>query len=347
MDDQKENDQKPRFYLLRKTAKLTVFLIVLLGACLWGWLSRYSNTPGPAGPSQVVVSIPRGSSVEKIKDILATAGVIYGDIRFSYLARLNGVATKLRAGEFSLRTGRLPLEVMNDLVKAVPFLHNVTIAEGLKATEIAEIFAKGNWCSTQEFLELIHDSNFISTLGFEKFESLEGYLYPDTYSLTRIPEISTKNLIAMMVRRFHQVWTNLEGDAEQMHNTVILASIVEKETADPSERPRIASVFHNRLVKGMRLQSDPTVIYGLKNFNGNLTRQNLRTHTPYNTYVIPSLPFGPICNPGKEALASVLRPIKEQYLYFVSKNDGSHYFSKSLSEHNRAVYKYQKRKSKR
>lgn len=347
MSDLQSTGQNTRFHLVRKTTLCLVFLIVFLIVSISGWLWIYSHTPGPTGPPDVVVSIPKGTSVEKINKILAEAGVINGDIRFSYLARLKGMASKLRAGEFALKTGKLPIEIMHDLSKAVPLQHSVTIAEGLRATEIAKIFADGNWCAEQEFLELINDLQFITSLGFEKLTSLEGYLYPDTYSLTRIPELSAQDIIKMMVHRFYEIWSKLDGEDDRIHETVILASIVEKETAAPFERGLIASVFHQRLARGMRLQSDPTVIYGLNNFSGNLTRKDLRTTTPYNTYVISGLPVGPICNPGKAALAAVLHPSDEHYLYFVSKNDGTHHFSKNLQEHNRAVYKYQKRKVKK
>lgn len=347
VDDLHSQRGAPRLFPLRKTIYFLVFLILFLSVSITGWLFHYARTPGPSGPPDVVVSIPKGISVEKISEILSDAGVIHRDVRFSYLARLKGTATKLRAGEFSLKTGKLPLEVMYDLSTAVSLQHSVTIAEGLKAVDIAAIFAQKKFCDAKEFGELVHDSTFITSLGFEKLKSLEGYLYPDTYFLTRIPEISTKDVIRMMVRRFQNIWAELDGESDRIHDVVILASIVEKETADPSERPRIASVFLNRLAKGMRLQSDPTVIYGLTNFSGNITKRDLKTATKYNTYVIPGLPAGPICNPGKKALDAVLNPSKEPYLYFVSKNNGTHYFSKNLSEHNRAVYKYQKQRYKK
>ncbi len=347
MDDLQTNRQPSRLGSMRKIAVNLIFLLFVLSISIAGWMYRYATTPGPSGPPEVVVSIPRGISVERISEILADAGVIYGDIRFSYLARLKGMATKLRAGEFALKTGKLPAEIIYDLSRALPLQHSVTIAEGLRAVDIAAIFARQNLCDSQEFVDLVNNTEFIFSLGFEKLKSLEGYLYPDTYFLTRIPEISAKEIVTMMVRRFQKVWEELEVEDNDIRDVVILASIVEKETADPAERPLIASVFQNRLTKGMRLQSDPTVIYGLQNFSGNLTKKDLQTSTLYNTYVISGLPVGPICNPGKKALAAVLHPSDEHYLYFVSKNNGTHHFSKNLSEHNRAVYKYQKRKGKK
>jgi UPF0755 protein len=170
-------------------------------------------------------------------------------------------------------------------------------------------------------------------------------LFPDTYGVTRSE--SAKDIIAKMVRRYHQIvdpsWpARARQIGFSMHEVVIFASIVEKETGAAWERPLISSVFHNRLKKRIRLQSDPTVIYGIKNYSGNITKADLRRKTPYNTYRIAGLPAGPISNPGKEALHAALYPKKSPYIYFVSRNDGTHVFSKTLKEHNRAVYKYQK-----
>jgi len=322
--------------------------LLLLGCSLavggFFWLAVYANSPGPGGRGEAVVLIPRGASFAKIASILAEEGVIEEDIRFHLLARLRGMADSIRAGEFVLDRGREPLVVLEQLAGARLLQHPVTVAEGLQVEEIAARFAAGGWCRQQEFLSLAGDALFIEKLGLAGLDSLEGYLYPDTYYLTRIPEFDAAKIITMMVARFFEVWQSLETEGADRHRTVILASIVERETADPGERPRIASVFLNRLERGMRLQSDPTVIYGIEDFSGTITRKDLRRSTPYNTYVIHGLPAGPICSPGRKALAAVLQPAAEHYLYFVSKNDGTHYFSKTLREHNRAVNTYQRRK---
>ncbi len=310
------------------------------------WLADYANRPGPEGPGEAVVLIPRGASFTAIASILADKGVIEEDIRFQLLALLHGKADRIRAGEFVLQRGVKPLEVLEQLDRAKVLQHPVTIAEGLQVEEIAAVFAAGGWCRQQEFLDVAGDADFLRALGLGDVDTLEGYLYPDTYYLTRIPAVDARKIISMMVGRFFEVWQSLDTGGADRHETVILASIVEKETADPAERPRIASVFRNRLDKGMRLQSDPTVIYGIVGFTGDITRKDLRRPTPYNTYVIKGLPAGPICNPGKEAMAAVLQPAAEGYLYFVSRNDGTHHFSKTLGEHNRAVNTYQRRKEK-
>jgi len=311
------------------------------------WFGLYVFGKGPISPEgERIVTIPRGASVKYIGEILGNAGLIHNDIRFSLLAKLTGYSGHLQAGEFLLKTGRSPGEVIRELAFARPVQHSVTIIEGLRAAEIAEVFAGKGWCDAAKFVSLVHEKQFIESLGFKNLVSLEGYLYPDTYLLTAGMK-GAERIITMMVRRFSQVWEELISSIDQEINrseVVILASIVEKEAASGGEQPTIAGVFKNRLVRGMRLQSDPTVIYGIEDFSGKITRKHLRNSTPYNTYTISGLPVGPICNPGKGALFAALNPAETEYFYFVSKNDGTHQFSASLPEHNRAVRKYQKKK---
>jgi len=325
----------------------TALFLCLALLAVYGWLMLYANENGPAGSTaQVVVEIPKGTSVQGIGRILGDAGVIQDDIRFMLLARLQGVAAKLRAGEFQLPIGSKPLEILDLLITAKPFHYTITIPEGLRAEEIGAIFAAEGWCDQYVFLELMEDLELIDELGLAGISSLEGYLYPDTYFLTRETR-GAKAIIVMLVNRFKDVWGEVVKDMRDQlpdqRETVILASIVEKETGDATERPLIASVFLNRLQKGMKLQSDPTVVYGSGNFRGPITKTDLKSTNPYNTYVIPALPAGPIASPGKAALLAVLHPAEADFLYFVSKNDGTHYFSKDLREHINAVNKYQRK----
>ncbi|MCI5146256.1 MAG: endolytic transglycosylase MltG [Candidatus Electrothrix sp. AR3] len=338
-----------RFFL-----SLLCTLLILTGVIATGWFTHYLVTPSVDG-DEVLVVIPRGACSRKIKDLLAAKGLIQDDIRFLVLIRLLRIfdtanPPNLRAGEFQVPFGLTPLEVVRFLHKAKPISYRVTIPEGKTMTDIAKIFAQKGWADPQLFLKLCRDREFIQALGVEA-DSLEGYLFPETYTLVRNAS-DEQAIITSMVERFFTVWNPMleqgqgqEGlDARQL---LVLASMIEKETGRAGERDIIAGVFYNRLKKGMRLQSDPTTIYGIKNFNGNLTRADLRKATPYNTYVIPALPPGPICNPGAKALHAALHPAEVTYYYFVSKNNGSHYFSKTLKEHNRAVYRYQKRKRKK
>ena len=337
-----------RVITIKRVVTTTILLFVIPIVIVGEFVAIYALFPGPKAPSEsVVVEIPKGKSTREIGKILAEAGVIHEDIRFLLLAKISGYAGRLQAGEFKLETGKRPLVVLKTLATARSIQYSITIPEGLRATEIATLFGEGGWCDPRGFAGLVADKQFIARLGLAGLDSLEGYLYPETYLLTKDARGEEK-IIGLMVSRFTKVWTEVTVDLEEKpdrEKTIILASIVEKETATPSERPLIAGVFRNRLQLGMRLQSDPTVVFGLVNHSGPITREDLLTATPYNTYVIAGLPAGPICNPGKESILAVLRPTPTKDLYFVSKNDGTHHFSAALTEHNNAVQKYQRKKN--
>lgn len=344
-----ENKVEPsvkRMFLLKRVVLWAALFTCLVVGLLCGWFYTYTITPGPNHTAEsIVVVIPKGSSVEKIGYILGEAGIIHDDIRFRILARYMAVATQLRAGEFLLQTKQKPATIITTLVEAVPIQHSVTIPEGLRIEEIASIFAVGGWCDMAEFVRLSADGEFLKSLGLTEMDTIEGYLFPDTYNLT-LDVKNAKTIIKMMVKRFNGVWKVVSSEGlsvKEKHKVIILASIVEKETGAAQERERIAGVFANRIKKKMRLQSDPTVVYGIKDFDGKITKKHLKAETEYNTYVISALPPGPICNPGEEAIRAVLQPEEHKYLYFVSQNDGTHYFSKSLKEHNRAVYRYKQK----
>lgn len=336
-------------FLKKRAVVRTAFLVLLCPMILAGWIALYAWQSAPRQEAEyTIVTIPSGSGLRQIRKVLAEAGLVNDDIRFLLLAKVLGLAQRLPAGEFRLSLGKKPGEVLRQLAKAKPVQYAVTVPEGLRIEEVADIFAAGSWCDREQFLALARDPEFIHSLGLPAVASLEGYLYPDTYHLTH-DLLDTEGLLAMQVARFFQIWSVLPNDSEQQmqmsrHEIVTLASVVEKETGDAAERPIIAGVFLNRLKTGMRLQSDPTVVYGLGNFSGNLTRTDLKTEHPYNTYVVPALPAGPICNPGQKAMEAVLHPAPTDFFYFVSKNNGTHQFSKHLSEHNQAVNEFLRRK---
>ena len=349
-----------RFFVL-------LLCIVVNGAA---WFAFYVYSPAP-GTGEVTIVVPKGAGVRQIQGILADNNIIRDDIRFLAMVRLlaiKGKGVRMRAGEFTVPLNLSPLQVVRLLETAKPVQYRVTVPEGRTMKQIAALFSRDNWIDSTVFLALTNNKEFIQKLGIEA-DSLEGYLFPETYTLVR-GEVDEQSLIRTMTNNFKSVWKqltemepqNTKTDPEKSsqkkakkkpveqynrHQLLTMASIVEKETGSAGERDVIAAVFYNRLRRGMRLQSDPTTIYGIKDFNGNLTRADLKETTPYNTYVIAGLPPGPICNPGKTALQAVLQPADVSYLYFVSKNNGSHYFSKTLKEHNRAVYKFQKNKKSR
>jgi UPF0755 protein len=335
-----------RHFLQRIVAR-TILCLLLPMLLVGGWLASYGFRPGPEkAAASAVVNIPRGASLQSIAAILAARGLIYEDVRFLLLAKISGYAGNIQAGEFRLDTGKTPLEVLKTLVTAKAIQYAITIPEGLRANEIATIFGEGGWFDPRSFANLLVDKEFMAKHGLAELDSLEGYLYPDTYLLTRDVRGAEK-IMGLMIGRFNKVWTDITAKLEEKpdrQKTVVLASLVEKETGAAAERPLIAAVFLNRLQLGMRLQSDPTVVYGLEKFSGTITRSDLQTPTPYNTYTLAGLPAGPICSPGKESLLAVLSPTPTKDLYFVSKNDGTHHFSETLAEHNNAVQKYQRKK---
>jgi len=339
---------KPATRLLLKRVVLAASLFLLLPTLIFaGWVATYALRPGPeTAAKSAVVNIARGSSLQSITTILAAKGIIYEDVRFLLLAKISGVSGMLQAGEFRLDTGKKPLEVLKALVVAKAIQYAITIPEGLRASEIAAVFGEGGWFDPRSFTNLMVDKEFMAKHGLSGLDSLEGYLYPDTYLLTRDVRGAEK-IMGLMIARFNKVWAEITAQREEKpdrQKTLILASMVEKETGAPAERPLIAGVFLNRLQLGMRLQSDPTVLYGLENHVGTITRSDLQNPNAYNTYAVAGLPAGPICSPGKEALLAVLAPTPTKDLYFVSKNDGTHHFSATLAEHNSAVQKYQRKK---
>jgi len=332
---------------LGETYRKVAPLLFLLPLALLVWLSVYAYAPGPEGerPERTVL-VPAGAGFAAIERILAEAGVVRSDRRFYLLARLMGVAKSLRPGEYLFSGRPTPYQVLRQLFRGSQIRHPVTIPEGSSLAQIGAILARDGWTTEPEFRAVVSDPAFRRELGIHH-PSLEGYLFPDTYFCQR-GIFDLRDTLRTMVARTREILaatgaaTGLPSYGLNPHQVLTLASIVEKETGQAGERPLIARVFLNRLRQGMKLQTDPTVIYGLTNFNGNLTRTDLQTPTPYNTYLIPGLPPGPIASPGRAAIQAVMAPAAGEYYYFVSKNDGSHYFSKSLPEHNRAVARYQK-----
>lgn len=316
---------------------------MLLGmAGLGVWYRSFLITPAP-GAGEVILTIARGTGVRGIGAQLAAQGLLNNDIRFLCLVHFSGKRAALKAGEYSIARGLTPPQILDLLAAGSNLRHQVTIPEGLTTMQVAELFARDGWIKAPAFLALARDPAFVRQLGIDA-AALEGYLFPETYTLIR-DEVNEERVLRMMVERFRQVWREVAVPERvhglNRHQVLILASMVEKETGAAQERPLIARVFLNRLQRKMRLQSDPTVIFGLADFDGNLTKADLQRETPYNTYTLPALPAGPICNPGRAAVEAILRPADSEALYFVSRNDGTHAFSANLEEHNRAVRQYQ------
>jgi UPF0755 protein len=324
-----------------------LFLLISILGALWVWI--YGSTPiRSASSPDIIVDIPPGSGLSGIQRSLQRNGVIDSDVRFLVLAHFMGVSRQLQAGEYRFTAEQTPKDVLRLLHRGKVVQWPVTIPEGTNVYQIAEILNTTVGVDKEKFFETIRSKKLISSLGLEVL-SLEGYLFPDTYLLPKgkTPE----SIVSMMVARFLTVYKDAIGEGGQndifqpplnQHQVVTLASIVEEETGIAEERPLVAAVFLNRLQKKMPLQADPTVMYGLKKFDEPLTKKDLKTKTGYNTYLKKGLPAGPISNPGRDSLMAVLHPAQTPYLYFVSKNDGTHQFSRTLKEHNRAVQRYQR-----
>jgi UPF0755 protein len=317
----------------------------LLAVFLFLGLGLFLVSPANKEGKEEVFVIHPGRSLRDIAQDLENRDLVKSKTLFVLWTRILGHSKEIKSGEYLLSPAMAPAEILEKLRRGRILIHAVTVPEGSTRDQIADLLQEKGLAQKDLFLALTEDPEVLKNYGLPG-PSLEGYLFPDTYHFGRgLPPVL---IVDTMVRRFKEMAGPLESLAGEtgmtMEEIVILASIVEKETGHPDERALVASVFLNRLERGMRLQSDPTVIYGMEQFDGRLRRKDLLEKTPYNTYVIWGLTPGPICNPGLESIKAVIFPEKTDYLYFVSRNDGSHHFSKTLSEHNRAVDRYQRRK---
>jgi UPF0755 protein len=330
-----------------------VRLILLLGALflllIGGTASVVSHRlePVAAEAPEVLFTVNPGDPLSRVASRLASEGLVRDARAMEWLARWRGVAGRLHAGEYRLRASLAPGEILERLTEGRVATYEVVVPEGFTAAQIATRLAQAGLVDAEAFRAAVEDPELAAELGVPA-PRLEGYLFPETYHLPR--GLPSASVARVMVEEFQQVWAELAPRAAarglSQHEVVTLASIVEKETGAASERPRIASVFANRVARSMRLESDPTVIYGIPDFDGNLRRRDLENEeNPYNTYRIAGLPPGPIASPGREALAAVVEPEESDYLYFVSRNDGTHVFSKTYREHVNAVNRYQRRRN--
>lgn len=306
----------------------------------------YLRPSAPVAQEQLI-TIPPGATLPVTAAILERSGIITSAANFRLLARYTGEVSKIKAGVYDFSRPSTPRDVLRRLASGDVVKHRVTIIEGMNLREIAARFEDAGFGPAADFLALAQDRTFIRTLDLPAMTSLEGFLFPETYLFAA--GISQKKIIETMTAEFRRRVTpelRKSGAAVGLDllKLATLASIIQKEAGNVGEMPLIASVFHNRLRRRMPLQADPTVIYGIPNFNGNLTRHDLLTLTPYNTYRIPGLPPGPIASPGAAALQAAATPAKTSYLYFVAKGDGTHAFSSNLKDHNVAVRRYQLRR---
>lgn len=330
-----------RFRWLIAGSALLALLVAAAGATA---VRRALAPAGGMGPA-VVFTVGRGEPLAAIANNLQRAGLVRNAKAVVWLARYRGLDQSLRAGEFQVSPAQTPDAILDHLAHGQVVTYEVAIPEGFRLEQIARRLEAAGLTDAAAFEAIARDPETAAKLGVDG-ETLEGYLYPETY---RLPHgLDPLEVASVLVKQFLEVWSGIEAAAREqnlsMREVVILASIVEKESGVAEERPLIASVFRNRLARRMRLETDPTVIYGIENFDGNLRRSDLENaENPYNTYKIPGLPPGPIASPGAEALRAVVNPAESQFLYFVSRNDGTHQFSQTYREHEVAVTHYQRR----
>jgi len=292
-----------------------------------------------------VVYIKPDSRGSEISDLLKQAGVIQDPFLFHLFTYLRGSSDRLKAGEYEFTSSMGLLDVIRILEEGEVLVHKVTIPEGSSLWQIARLLDAEGLVDIDRFLRLTRDPA-VASYYMPEADSMEGFLFPDTYHF--IKGTKEEAVIDAMVQRFFRAFSGADELRARRHGmslyeVVTLASIIEKEALVDREKPIIAGVFYNRLRRGMRLQADPTVLYGRRR-QGRIRYRDLREKHPYNTYVHYGLPPGPIASPGAAALKAALYPARVRYLYFVSKNDGTHQFSRTLKEHNRAVRKYQLRR---
>lgn len=332
--------------------KRLLMMVVALGllgtaAGVWGWRQIDAPYRGFTGDEQFV-EIPQGTGVSAIATRLAEAGVVRDPLLLRAAARVSGLERQLQAGEYRFADAASPRQIVERLARGDVHTRPITFREGLTIWETADVFAQSGLGTREDFLREVR--NPARALSFDpEARSLEGYLFPDTYQFPRSARAA--DVVDAMVAGFLRAFdADLRAAATarglSAREVVTIASLVEKETAHPPERPIVSAVYQNRLKIGMGLQCDPTVIYALLlagRWNGNLTRENLRVDSPYNTYRYAGLPPGPIASPGRASIEAAIRPSADPYLYFVSRNDGTHVFATTLAEHNRNVQEWQVR----
>lgn len=324
---------------MRRNAVVT---LAALAAFSLFYLVLQMSLPGQELEEPFTIEIQRGDTLRDAVSVLAGAGLIRDEKMFLALGKLTGLERRLTPGKYRYEGRPSQFRVYLSLERGEVLPWEVTVVEGDTLREIGRKLAGQQLVDEEDFTRLSRDRDFLRNLDIEA-PSLEGYLYPDTYRF--IKGDMAEVILSSMVRRLREVFDDeLAERARQLgmteHKVLTLASIIEREAMLDSERPLISAVYHNRMKKRLRLQADPTAIYGIKPLSAGVTREDIRRRTPYNTYAINGLPPGPISSPGIKSIRAALFPADADYLFFVSNNDGSHTFSVTHREHMKAVRKY-------
>jgi len=330
------------------TAVVIVLIVAAAAAAVAArsiWTRIHEPYKGYEGSEQFV-TIPPGAGAAEIRQRLLDAKLIRDDFTLRAALRWTGNARALKAGEYRFDGPMSAVDVLDKLTAGDIYTRRITFPEGLTIAEMARLYESREFGAARDFIQAAQNARLIADID-PQAPDLEGYLFPETYPLPR--QWGADRLVAAMVDRFKATYTeDLRSKAREQGLTtrqvVTLASLVEKETAKDEERPLVAAVYRNRMRIGMGMQADPTVVYALQKagrYDGNIRREDLAFDSPYNTYKYGGLPPGPIAAPGRAALEATLKPADAQYLYFVSRNDGSHVFATTLDEHNANVREYQ------
>jgi UPF0755 protein len=333
---------------MKRLFRLVLILPVIAAIAAGLFYRRIAQPYRGFQADEVFVDLPAGTRQADIARRLADAGVVPDPWTFQFAVRLAGAGRRLQAGEYKFSAAASPREVVARLAHGDVYRRGVTFPEGLTIREMAPIVERAGLGSADDFVRIASDGALAAPFD-PGARTLEGYLFPSTYAMPH--QASASEVARAMVAQFEKVFDGkLRASAEQQHMTtrevVTLASLIEKESASPEERPMISGVYRNRLRVHMPLQCDPTVIYALMvagRWNGNIKKEDLQIDSPYNTYRYPGLPPGPIASPGRTSLEAAVHPADVPYLYFVSRNNGTHVFASSLEEHNRYVAQFQKK----
>lgn len=335
---------------IQVTIPVAILVAVITAAGSAGWVYTEIVTPYRGAQSEeTFVKIPRGMATDSIADLLVDAGILRNRIPFIIYLRFTRQADRIQAGEYRFSEPSSPRQIARRLVLGDVFYRAVTIPEGLTSMETIALLSQKGFGEKGEMQSAFRNTEWISDLAPDA-RNLEGYLFPDTYHFGR--EADSYTIIRSMVEQFRKKYVQIQKqipmpEGWNVSRTVVLASMIEKEARKAEERPLISSVYHNRLERRIPLACDATIIYAMKldgTWNGNIRKADLSMESPYNTYLNRGLPPGPIANPGADSLQAALKPADTEYIYYVSRNDGTHVFSKNYRDHQRAVDQYQRRR---
>ena len=341
------SNQPIKSFRQRLLSKLILFFVVMgiTGVIFIVLLFNYGNTPASSSSVEQVVDIKPGMNLRQVSNFLADKKLLDEPSAFVLYTYLQGKQNRIQAGEYRFSPSIPPWKILESLTNGTAILYTVTIPEGYRITEIAELFEKKGLVDKDAFIAETRNQELLDALQIFSGGSLEGYLYPDTYKFAKA--VGARKIVKTLVDTFKErvqkpeLMQQAKAGKLTFHEIVTLASLIEKETGLGTERKLISSVFHNRLVKKMRLQTDPTVIYAMSNFDGNIRKKDLSIDSPYNTYKYSGLPPGPIASPGLDSIRAAMEPDHSDFLYFVSRKNGSHQFSTNYEDHLQAIQKYQ------